>query len=835
MGKCMAKPVELSFPTTTTESINEETKYDPMTELTELNLKDEVHLNQENKELIFKAFLKNHLFRGLTIENFEVIFKKLMLVSAEPGQFVVRQGKIGSFMFLISSGRAEVIVNNLKKNFLSKFDMFGEAALLSSSPRKFSIKALNKCSFWVLSHQNYFTSLKKLFSRSYDKFRQIISNSYFFTVFPDSQKDKITRLAVLNKFKNSETIINEGDDGNILFILKSGCVIFKKKGKEILRYSNPGDMFGEGALLTGQKRAATCISFGNTELISLSIENLENVFGEDYKDILLKNIVKNSIITDTNLRFLSKEDAIAISENLEWCVFDNTQVVIPSYYKKNSMLIIVCAGSLVTTGKFIQTIPSYQVIGFNNENENNLKPQDYLSNGKTIIGQITKENLDRVLGTSTADLFDSLDRVKFLKKVSIFRTLSLDSISSISLKMKKHKYKAGHKIFQADSDSLCIYIVKSGTVEIFYDSKIIRLVSVYESFGERCMRQKVRSASARCKTNSEIYTINRDDLMVLPEIKSLEIELNRRKYYQTDFEIYDMQIKNEIECNIGKRKKYCIKKTDEKTLYSLTIIPKNSLETPVDCYALTAEKEIMLQIEHRQIVKLVTTKNDDDNLYFITEHVKGKYLRNLLPLDENYLKIFTLYLISVLEYLHDKDIIYRNLCTDNIIISVNGLPFLQEFYKAKIINGRTYTRVGNPYYMSPEMIMGRGYTKSTDYWSLGVVLYETAYGYMPFNIKDIDETIVAYEKILRVNHGFTQIKSDEFNNLLRMLMKDSDARYGYEGVRKCDWLREVDWDRINANPLEGYQNEKFRIMKLKINIKRKQDLTVREIVDVIFI
>jgi len=57
-------------------------------------------------------------------------------------------------------------------------------------------------------------------------------------------------------------------------------------------------------------------------------------------------------------------------------------------------------------------------------------------------------------------------------------------------------------------------------------------------------------------------------------------------------------------------------------------------------------------------------------------------------------------------------------------VDKEGYIRLIEFSKAKIIKSRTYTILGTPYYMAPEVIKGKGYNITCDMWSLGVILYE---------------------------------------------------------------------------------------------------------------
>ncbi|OMJ78247.1 hypothetical protein SteCoe_21972 [Stentor coeruleus] len=827
MGKCMAKPVSETRTINTHESVKESKNPNCLDELVGMKIEKDFQIDQISKNLIYNSLSNNHLFRDLTISDFETLYRKLYFVVTEENCFVFKQGSVGSLFFIINSGKVEVIVNNKKRSYLSKGECFGEIALLSNSYRKASIKTQSKSSFWVLSRDEFFSALKKIFSRNYDKIRNIISKSSFFMNFPENKKDQISKLAIYHKYDDNQFIIREGDEGEILFILKSGCVIFKKFKQEILRLSTPGEMFGEGAILSGSKRLATCISLGVTEVISLDKSNMQSVFGNDYKQILLKNLAKNTILSDKQLGFLAKNDVIKISENMKWKVYRDMEIVIPANNKKNNILRIICTGSIVSADEEHQ-IKTYQAIGLGNNNEKNLKACDYIAQSESIISEITKENLEKILKVNIQELFESLDRVKFLKKVSTFRTLSLESIKTLSENMEKFRCLQGDVLFKTGSDAFSLFIIKSGKIEIYNDKKSLRLVSKYDTFGERCINERKRSANARCIEDSEIYTITKELLLKLPEIKFLVAELNRKKYYQKDVDFFGMIIKGELLSSIEGRKKYWIKDKKEKVSYDLIVKSKYLIESVEECYDLVFEREIMLELEHRQIVKLVTTKHDEDHVYFVTEHIIGKYLREVIPLDEDYLRFFTLYLVSVLEYLHDKNIVYRNMCTDNISINTKGLPFLQDFSQAKIINGRAYTRVGNPYYRAPEMIMGRGYTNSIDYWSLGVVLYELAYGCLPFSIKNGDDPVVAYEKILHVKHGTTKNKSEEFNSLLMKLMCENDKRYNCENVRKCSWMRSLDWDEVNMNDLEGYENSKFLVVKKKSELKGKRKNTVKE-------
>jgi cGMP-dependent protein kinase len=142
---------------------------------------------------------------------------------------------------------------------------------------------------------------------------------------------------------------------------------------------------------------------------------------------------------------------------------------------------------------------------------------------------------------------------------------------------------------------------------------------------------------------------------------------------------------------------------------------------------------------------------DEERVYFLCEHVQGcdlfDAIRAMGLLSDVDSKFYAAVVLLILEYLHDRNIVYRDLKPENVMIDAQGYPKLIYFGTAKVIDTRTYTIVGTPHYMAPEIIVGKGYDGKVDYWALGCILFEFMCGGVPFGEEEEDPYAV-YELIL---------------------------------------------------------------------------------------
>jgi protein kinase A len=148
-------------------------------------------------------------------------------------------------------------------------------------------------------------------------------------------------------------------------------------------------------------------------------------------------------------------------------------------------------------------------------------------------------------------------------------------------------------------------------------------------------------------------------------------------------------------------------------------------------------------------VKLIGVAEDFEHLYMALEFVSGgdlfNYLRTVGKLPIEQVRFYGGIVVLIFEYLHSRNIIYRDLKPENLLIDAKGYLKLADFGFAKVVKERTYTQCGTPEYLAPEIILNEGHGKPVDWWTFGILLYEMITGVTPFAG---DNNLIIYKKIL---------------------------------------------------------------------------------------
>ena len=183
--------------------------------------------------------------------------------------------------------------------------------------------------------------------------------------------------------------------------------------------------------------------------------------------------------------------------------------------------------------------------------------------------------------------------------------------------------------------------------------------------------------------------------------------------------------------------------------------------------------------DHPFVVKLEGLAQDERYLFIGLEYVPGGELHSLLRskrrLSSPTAAFYAGGVLLAIAHLHSKQIIFRDLKPENVVLDRRGYPKLVDFGLAKVAQ-HTYTLCGTPEYTAPEVILQKGHGRSVDWWAFGIFLYELLVGHDPFGDPD---PLEVYQNILEARIRFPKSMESEARSLIKKLLeRDLSKRFG---------------------------------------------------------
>uniref|UniRef100_A0A3Q3NAS2 protein kinase C n=1 Tax=Labrus bergylta TaxID=56723 RepID=A0A3Q3NAS2_9LABR len=158
-------------------------------------------------------------------------------------------------------------------------------------------------------------------------------------------------------------------------------------------------------------------------------------------------------------------------------------------------------------------------------------------------------------------------------------------------------------------------------------------------------------------------------------------------------------------------------------------------------------------------------------------------------------EVAILQILVALRHLHFKNVVHCDLKPENVLLA-SAEPFPQvklcDFGFARIIGEKSFRRsvVGTPAYLAPEVLRSKGYNRSLDMWSVGVIIYVSLSGTFPFNEdEDINDQIQNAAFMYPPNpwKEISEQATDLINNLLQVKMR---KRYSVDKSLSHPWLQD---------------------------------------------
>lgn len=342
---------------------------------------------------------------------------------------------------------------------------------------------------------------------------------------------------------------------------------------------------------------------------------------------------------------------------------------------------------------------------------------------------------------------------------------------------------------------------KENTLLIFQNN-------INNNFCDSCandpMEEKNNSNINSSVKNGNSASINNNNEML---VKKSENDSLKMKKYLTKAENSKIEDNYKIISKLGKGSfgsVFKVRNLKNNEIRALKVIKKSSITYQDDDQKFLKEIEILITLDHPNIIKIYEYYTDELNYYLITDYISNgelsEYVTKTKVLSEKQTQYIMNQLLCAVNYLHSNSIAHRDIKLENVLVekvtetnnekmlNIKLIDFGTSNYIKKENNSNFTVKVGSPFYMAPE-VLNKKYNNKCDIWSCGVIMFILLKGYPPFMGQTEEEL---FNSIKNTVIKFDDIKdlSPQAKDLLsKMLERDVKVRYSAKDCLKHKWIK----------------------------------------------
>jgi cGMP-dependent protein kinase len=409
----------------------------------------------------------------------------------------------------------------------------------------------------------------------------------------------------------------------------------------------------------------------------------------------------------------------------------------------------------------------------------------------------------KILGIGLdGDVPASLSHVQMIstiRAVPILRHLSEHQAELVAHAMVLQRVLKGAQVVVQGEVGTSFFVIAKGEVRVLIDGVQVRTLGTNSYFGERSLLcDEARSASVEVSSpTAELWALDKESFSEIVKGKMHQQLLHRIELQNTKVTKDDLDTLRTIgHGTVGVVKMVKHKQTGVR--YALKCIKK----TPETAPMIEEERALLKENDHPFIIQMVQSFENDLYAEFLMELVTGGELFDAIrqlpdSLNRKQSQFYAGSILLALESLHTRDICYRDLKPENVMLDAQGYLKLIDFGCAKKVAQRTFTLLGTPHYMAPEVIAGKGYATEVDLWSLGVIVYEFMCRVLPFG-NDLDDPVEVCEAVMTTPLRMpSSLKDDDARQLMKGLLDRKPTRRlgcrlrGYEELKRHQFWRQT--------------------------------------------
>lgn len=767
---------------------------------------------EESKQRIKDAVRGNLLFEHMDAKAIQAVVDSATKLKANAGDVIIAQGDLQADTFyVVESGECRVY----KKDATGKQKPlhtvyrpgtgFGELALLYDAPRAATVRAIKPTRLWII-RRDVLLAIKRRASDLESKEKaQAVNDSECFSVLSKEQKSKLVDALRHVEFRVGDVVEDEETFGQKLYLILRGALAISRGGIQVAK-KGPGGLMGLEVPAGGNGRprleatmeGTRCLVIANEEFLEL-VGPLEYVWQYE----ILRKLPILSSLQASQLAKLARE--------LQSVEYHAGELVYAEGDRGTSFYIIRYGTvSVANEGRIRAYLGEKSSFGEHGLLNEQARINTVRAVERTALLELTREALSSVVG-SLAQVKQER-RTNILCNVPLFSSLPYKQLAAIAKAMETVICKDGASIVERGEIADAFFIIETGEAAVLNGDEEIQRLHPGDYFGELAlMRNEVRRATVKAIGEVVVHRGGRQlfDRLLSPLKSTLEQNASKYQAFAPQRPIVSLQDLHQVAClGVGSFGKVLLVKYSGKA-YALKIMSKHKIVGMNLQRHLLREKQVLEECLSPFIVNLVAHFQDEGHVYFMMDLALGgdffTHLRaNRKPVTEDAARFYVGCVVLALEYLHARNIAFRDLKPENLLLEENGYLKLADFGFAKNIkSGKSYTMCGTPEYLAPELVLQSGHNQAVDWWAVGILLYEILCGRTPF----ADTQSRMFRKICDATPKFPKEVSAPARDLMRKLLSPVPAtrlgmlRGGVQDIKKHPWFAGFDWNGLQRRQL----------------------------------